>query len=48
SICHFFVFGEQFKMVMPEVYEVYRKVFNMETGGDGVEPVVSGAFLEKE
>jgi hypothetical protein len=48
SICHFFVFGEQFKMVMPEVYEVYRKVFNMETGGDGVEPVVSGTFLEKE
>lgn len=28
SICHFFIFGEKFKEVLPDVFERYQSVFN--------------------
>jgi len=31
SVCHFFVFGERFREVLPEIYAGYRDVFNIDT-----------------
>jgi Glucose-regulated metallo-peptidase M90 len=39
SISHFFVFGKKFKTVLPELYELYKNTFNMDTAREG-DPVV--------
>jgi Glucose-regulated metallo-peptidase M90 len=39
SISHFFVFGKTFKSVLPELYELYKNAFNMDTAREE-DPVV--------